>query len=191
MSEMNLTEQMSDPSQLMIFIIIHWFNHSQPEVSEAHLSALIIGIIVLHARALQPENKEDPLQFSPSAPVLFQEIENAIKSMNEGQVNRFKGRMAGYFEESNGRIDDKIVHSFAQFQSTLLHTLILNQLLQNTVTIPSPSVILNCTFVYNICRKLKEQNTRMDNYLRMMFGMNSPLHRLFHSWKTMCYKESK
>ncbi|XP_045192281.2 protein asteroid homolog 1-like [Mercenaria mercenaria] len=181
-----LDDKVDEASQSFIFVLSTWVKFAQPKVTESHLSALIIGVIALHMKELDWLDMKKALGFKPYEPELFPDIVKACRAMPERKAEFFKKHTEKHFSrpEHSAKIprDNKVVHGFAQFQTCFLDTHYLNQVLLNPVCMPSPSMILNCTFSYNLCRDL-ESRLHEELYCADILGRGSSLHTLFLSWK--------
>jgi hypothetical protein len=179
-------ETFQESTQLLLLVLSMWVKFAQPKVTESHLSALIISVIALHMKELEWLNMKKSLGYKPYEPDLYIDIVNACSTLPSKKAEFFKKHIEKHFSrpEHSAKIprDNKVVHGFAQFQTCFLYTMYLNQVLLKPVCMPSPSMILNCTFVYNLCRDL-EGRLHSELFCADILGRGSSLHTLFLSWK--------
>ena len=179
-------DSMKESTHLLLLVLSMWVKCAQPKVTESHLSALIIGVFALHLKELEWLKMKKSLGFKPYKPELYQDIVDAFTALSDKRAEFFKKHLEKYFSRPAHSVkiprDNKIVHGYAQFQACFLDTLYLNQVLLKPVCIPSPSMILNCTVVYNLCRDL-EGRLHSELFCADLLGRGSPLHDIFLSWK--------
>lgn len=184
----SLDENLDEGSKLLILVLSFWVKNAQPKVTESHLSALLICIMALHMKELEWLNMKKSLGFTPFEPNMYRDVVQACSSMSEKRIEIFKKYTDKHFSrpEHSAKIprDNKVVHGYAQFQACYLDTNYLNQVLLSPVCIPSPSEVLNCTFMYNLCRDL-ESRAHPDLHCADILSRGSPLHSLFLSWKQL------
>ncbi|KAL4235309.1 Protein asteroid 1 [Mactra antiquata] len=175
-------DSMHESSIVLALTLGVWVKHAQPKVTENHLKSLLICIIVLHIKALDWVKMKQSQGVSPYIPIMYQDIFTAYKSTEESQLSSVMKRLEKHFARPehtprNPR-DNRIIHGFSQYQSCYLDTLYLNQVLLLPVSIPSPSLILNSTFAYNLCHDL-DLRPKPDQYLVELLSKDSPLLKVF------------
>ncbi|WAR11888.1 ASTE1-like protein [Mya arenaria] len=176
----------NDSSLTLLGILSYWIGHAQPQVTESHLWSVILSVFVLHIRALQWLEDKRGFGLQPVVPEMFSDVVKAIENASDKEIDNFMKHM----EKNRSKPDHssknpqemRVIHGFSQFQACLVDVIYLNQVLLSPVVIPSPGVILNCTFVYNLCRDL-ETRPKPDFYSEEILTKESPLHRLFLLWK--------
>lgn len=182
----SLEKNVDEASQLFTLVLRLWINNAEPKVSESHLSALLICVIALHLKQLDWLAMKKASGLTPFEPKMYPDIVKACTEMGKERIEAFKRYTEKHFKrpELSSKIprDNKVVHGYAQFQACFLDTRYFNQVLMNPICIPSPSMILNCTFVYNLCRDL-EGRPCPERFCADILGKDSPLHSLFLSWK--------
>lgn len=184
-----MPEYLQDDSSAVLALTMNvWIRNAQPKVSENHLNSLIMCIIILHIKALDWVNMKKSQGLIPLVPDLYSDIVTAYESMEEDKVTFLMKRMEKYFvrpdqSKKNPR-QNKIIHGFSQYQCCYVDTLYLNQVLKLPVCIPSPSVILNNTFVYNLCCDL-DIRPHADLYLADMLTRGSTLLKVFTGLKNV------
>ncbi|XP_052765851.1 protein asteroid homolog 1-like [Mya arenaria] len=151
----------SDPcTTFLIGVLRFWWTNAEPKVTENHLIAAIIGLILLHAEVFVEVMKRNPdASETVNLPCLVPSIVNAIKTQGNDRVIEFASKMSLHRntptdQASWGSKETKIIHGFSQLQTCYKSALHLNQALMSPVDLPSPGVLFNCTFMYNVCRSL-------------------------------------
>ncbi|XP_045215530.2 protein asteroid homolog 1-like [Mercenaria mercenaria] len=177
-AKVTMDKKLDRSSEIFILVSALWMKNAKPRITERHLTALIIGVLVLHAKDLKQANK---FAMTDQPQHLYRDIVKAmqrcagIDSIVE-LGRRFDKSETSYCQPSHD------VHAYTQFQSCYLYTLYLNQVLQSPVCIPSPSMTLNCTFLYKFGLHLK--NERYPNrYITSLLGDGSSVHNIFKKWK--------
>ncbi|XP_052769196.1 protein asteroid homolog 1-like [Mya arenaria] len=150
----------ADPcATFLVGVLRFWWTNAEPKVTENHLSAAIIGMILLHSHSIRSDACETVKQ-----QCLVPSIEQAIKVQDNDQVEQFVREMANEMDIHRnkhtgqaywGNEEIKIIHGFSQLQTCYLSAVYLNQALMYPVDLPSPAVLFNCTLMYNVCRSLK------------------------------------
>jgi len=179
-------DKMDDAGLMFTGILAYWIKHAQPKVTESHLSAVLLCMIWLHVRATQWLDSKRSFGSDPVTPKFFKNIVCAIEETSEKAIENFlkhmeKNRTKPDHSSKNPH-EIKVIHGFAHFQVCYLDAVLLNQVLLSPVTFPSPSVILNCMFVYNLCKDL-ETRSKPESYIEEILTRQSPLLTLFASWK--------
>ncbi|WAR18553.1 ASTE1-like protein [Mya arenaria] len=184
-----LTETISsDPcTTFLIGVLRFWWTNAEPKVTENHLSAAVIGLIFLHAEVIvEVMKKNSDASETVNLPGLVSSIVNAIENQGNTQVIEFASKMAIHRntptdQASWGINETKIIHGFSQLQTCFLSALYLNHAMMSPVDLPSPGVLFNFTFMYNVCRNL---GTSEITDCSEMFHLESSLYALFTLWKT-------
>ncbi|WAR18560.1 ASTE1-like protein [Mya arenaria] len=183
-----ITESLSaDPcTTFLIGVLRVWWTNAEPKVTKNHLSAAIIGMILLHAHSFKVLKRSPEASETNKQPCLVPSIVEAIEAQGNTRVNQFACRMAilrntPTDQATWGTTETKAIHGFSQLQTCYLSALYLNQALMSPVDLPSPGVLFSCTLMYNVCKSL---DTSAITDCSDMFHLESPLHALFTLWKT-------
>ncbi|XP_045216982.2 protein asteroid homolog 1-like [Mercenaria mercenaria] len=179
----SIDQSLDETSQLFVLVLRAWMKNSKPKVTECHLTVLIVGVIALHAFKLDQIPTKSSYTVETEPPV-FRDIKNAV---NEKKIVKFiKIQLRKHFSTPRVSLDSpgvmEVVHAFVQFQTCYLYTFYLNQVLQSPVRIPRPSMVLNCTFLYNFYRHLQSIEDP-GKHIDSLLGKGSAIHSLFHNWK--------
>lgn len=171
----------------LIGILGYWVRNANPRITENHLSAVIICVAMLHMRALQRMTKGKQISYKDTVPSnLIPSMTEAIKSLGEEEVDKFVKHMEKHFEKpdkcSRSTRESRVIHGFSQFQTCYLDALYLNQVLQAPLRLPGMAEIMNCTFLYNVCRDL-DTRPKPDFYIAEIFSHDTPLHKIIITWK--------
>lgn len=161
-------DNIDETSQICILMLSLWKTTSQP--TECQVNAVLIGIVGLHIIKAPGSNK-------------CVNIVKAVDKTNPHVLETFKKHFGKKFTQKyymNDCTNKDLIHKVSQFQAIFLHTLHLNTLLLGPVSLPSPSVVLNSTFVYNMCHLLEKEEV----HLKTIFpGKRSPLYCLVKKWQ--------
>ncbi|XP_053406347.1 protein asteroid homolog 1-like [Mercenaria mercenaria] len=177
-AKVTMDKKLNRSSEIFILVSALWMKNAKPRITERHLTTLIIGVLVLHAKELKQANK---FAMTDLPQHLYRDIVKAMQHCACIDSIVELGRRFNKSETSHCQPNHD-VHAYTQFQSCYLHTLYLNQVLQSPVCIPSPSMTLNCTFLYKFGLHLK--NERYPNrYITSLLGDGSSIHNIFKKWK--------
>ena len=173
---------------VLIGVFSCWIKNADPKITENHLNAMIIGLFTLHVRTvrwlkLKPTQETSLEKIGPD---LLTRVTEAIESQDDSKVDKFLKHIEKHFvkpdKSSRSTRESEVIHGFSQFQACYMDTLYLNQVLMSPVNMPNPAVILYCTFFYNVCRDF-DTRPKPDFYAAEILSPDSPMHRLFTSWK--------
>ena len=173
-----------DDLMLMIAILGYWINHAMPKVLSAHLDSFILGMIVLQMKVLKWVEERKLIGLEYVQPLLYKQIIEAFYDSSDKHIDRLDRNIEKYFEKphhsSKNPANFKIVHGFSQLQACLRDIINLNQLLLCPFTQINPSVILNCTLLYNLCSEI-DVRSNPELFVSEMLDRGSPLCQTFLS----------
>ena len=175
-----------DDLVLMIGLMIFWINHAMPKILSAHLDSFILGMIAIQTKSLKWIEERKLIGLEYVEPNLYKQITQAFYDSSDKQIERFDKNVEKYFEKphhsSKNPANFKIVHGFSQLQACLRDVINLNQLLLCPFTEINPSVILNCTLLYNLCSEI-DVRANSELFILEMLDRGSPLCQTFSSIK--------
>ncbi|XP_052767012.1 protein asteroid homolog 1-like [Mya arenaria] len=177
----------ADPcTKFLIGVLRFWWTHADPKITENYLSSAVIGFISLHSHFFQDMKCSPDVGKTVKLPCLVPSIVKAIEGQGKTRMNQFASEIKKHKDKSTDQAsrdneEITIIHGFSQLQTCYLSALYLNQALMSPVDLPSPGVLFNFTFMFNVCKSLE---TLQNNDFSDMFPLESPLHDLFKSWKT-------
>ena len=167
---------------LLIGVLSYWINNANPQVTTAHLDSLIVSLVILHVKVLEWIEQRKLLGLEFLEPNLYPQITETFYKSNDKQIQRLGKNLEKYFVKPNHSAknprDNAVVHGFSQFQACMQDTIHLNQLLLCPFSPPQPSLIINSTFMYNLCREMQVRPSPAL-FLTVMLDKNSPLCQLF------------
>lgn len=171
-----------DDTVLMIAILSYWINHAMPKILSAHLDSFILGMIVIQMKVLKWIEEKKLIGLEYVEPKLYKQIAQAFFDSSDKQIERLDRNIEKYFEKphhsSKHPANFKIVHGFSQLQACLRDIINLNQLLLCPFTQINPSLILNCTLLYNLCSEI-DVRSNPELFVSEMLDRGSPLCQTF------------
>ena len=185
--------------KMLIGVAIYWVVNSRPKVTEDHLKALLICVIFLHLKSYMESSKSAPHvskkgKSEACRSVVPPFIQEVIQTSDPKKIENFIQNLSKFCgkPEHNKRnpIDISIIHAFSQFQTCLLASIHLNQLLLCPVPTPNPALTFKGVFLYNLSKEL-QRKSNTDSYLAEMLVRNSPVHTLFEQFLTVIFRTIK
>lgn len=173
--------------KLYIISIKFWFERAKPQVFNYHLYALLLCAIVVQAC-------DKKIGFFRSTKKFQQKFKSEIDSLPAAAKNEMPARnytelplneitfndalqcvhtLIDYFQldykmkTSKKLFDISIVHTYAQFQSCLMHINHLNSLLNCPFESTLISDFYDGTFLYNTCTNFSKRNC-VESYLKIL-----------------------
>ena len=156
---------------LFCLAIVFWVRSAKPVVDENHVRALLLCSVKLFLL--------NDVTVSENRGESKDELSVHVKRTANSALQKFY--KSEYFSRRN-LMNVGIVHAFAQLQSCLFHSQMLNQILLCPLTSPDPAKLLNGSLFYNLCAEL-EKRPQPLTYFEEILGRDSPvvdlINRLF------------
>lgn len=156
--------------QLPMAILMYWTRESDPRITLHQLIAMIICILAMETIRIQGQTTQ------PGSETC--ELDGIIQRSSPGQVEQFLQNLRKYFNKTEHSkkhpVDMAVIHSFSQFQTCFLYSMILNQVLRQPFTCPSPATVFNGSFLYNFTKNL-DSRPNVQLYILEVLVKHSPM----------------
>ncbi|XP_052061321.1 protein asteroid homolog 1-like isoform X2 [Mytilus californianus] len=166
-------EIISDDIILFIMAFIFWIRNADPKTNLHSIKTLLVCWFSLASRTFAEEIDQNGST-----------INSAFTKSTPQQREKVKKNLEKYFHAPQHSmkhpIDISIIHGFAQFQSCILSTTHLNQILGFPFPPVNPSSIFCGSFLYNFCKDLQTR-TNPDLFISEMLVKQSPALSLFQN----------
>lgn len=171
LSKFNLTKDL----ELVMGIVLFWIKESDPKVTLYHLKSVIICMIMLKV-------KLEVLFHHDATGCETNLIETAVLEMTREDLEEANANFLTYYTKlehsGDNRVDCKLIHGFAQFQTCIMATMHLNFLLLRPFPSPCIPHIFSGTFMYRFCLKLSVQKNP-DVFIHKLLLKDSKLDKAY------------
>lgn len=158
--------------------VLYWVKNASPPISKNSLKTLLVGILILNIkRFLQSDSGKERMTENC--------VVEVINRSSNKQLELVQNSLKKYFvkqeHSKKNPVDVQIVHAFAQFQSCVMFSVYINQILSCPIQSPNPAHFFNGTFLYNFCKDLNSR-ANVDLFILEMLVKSSPLLELYNTF---------
>lgn len=161
--------------------VIFWVKESNPKVTDSHVKSLLVCLIYLFVKENFEKITLTPVDKS-SAKDNQLDLESPFLSSTDTQIQGLKANLERFSAQPvhnhKNIINPELIHGFSQFQTCFLMAKYLNKLLGHPTQDANPEKFFNGSFLYNLCRNLKNRPLP-DLFLSEMLMRGSPFHQCF------------